>query len=65
MLYRKLRGRIKERYGTQAAFAYAMGLNPSTLSSKLRGKTDWTRGGIEKACELLDIDWKDIPDYFF
>lgn len=61
----KLRGRIREKFGTQAAFAEAVGMAETTLSSKLNGKTDWTRAEIEAACRLLDISAEDIPAYFF
>lgn len=53
--YAKVRGAIIEKYGTQPAFAAAMGMHPATLSKKLNGKPDWTRGEIEKACTLLGI----------
>jgi len=33
--YRKLRGRIKEKFGTQAAFAKVMGLSDVSVSNKL------------------------------
>lgn len=61
----KLCGRIREKYGTQEAFAKAMKMNPATLSAKLRGKSDWTRVEIELAGKHLDIPVAEIPDYFF
>lgn len=65
MAYAKLRGRIREKYGTQAAFAKAMGMHPATLSAKLMGKKDWSKQEIELACRLLDIPISDVPAYFF
>lgn len=65
MKYRKLCGRIREYYGTQKAFAGAMGMNVGTLSFKLRGKTDWTLEEITKACELLYIPLEEMHTYFF
>lgn len=62
---RKLRGLIREKYGTQATFAEAMGMSKTTLSAKLNGKTEWSRQEIEKACRLLGIPAEDIPTYFF
>lgn len=35
--YSKLRGKIKEVFGTQAKFAKAMGMSTVTLSAKLNG----------------------------
>lgn len=55
MDYAKLRGAIREKFGTQEAFALAMGMHQSTLSSKLRNKTDWTRTEMERACNLLGV----------
>lgn len=65
MSYSKLRGRIREKYGTQEAFAKAMNMNYTTLSNKLNGKTEWTREEIERACTLLEIPVQEIPAYFF
>ena len=65
MSYSKLRGRIREKFGTQEDFATAMQKSPTTLSSKLNGKTEWTRQEIETACRLLDIPLAEAPAYFF
>ena len=65
MSYGKLRGAIREKYGTQAAFAEAMGMSENTLSCKLNGKTEWTRPEIELACHLLDIPLPEAHAYFF
>ena len=65
MSYSKLRGRIREIFGTQGAFAKEMGMNRSTLSMKLSGKIDWTRKEIEKACYLLKISIDKVHLYFF
>ena len=63
--YSELDGRITARYGTRYAFAEAMALSERTLSLKMNGKVQWKQEEIHKACELLDIDVKDIPVYFF
>ena len=65
MSYPKLRGRIREVYGTQAAFAAAIKKDEATISSKLTGKTDWTRQEIETVCRLLDIPLIQAHEYFF
>ena len=62
---RKLRGRIRECYETQAAFAEALKMSPATLSKKLMGQTEWTRQEIENASTLLAIPAEEIPAYFF
>ena len=61
----KLRGLIREKYCTQAAFAHAMGMHSATLSAKLRGVSDFSRSEIEKSCRLLDIPATQLGDYFF
>lgn len=63
--YAKLRGKIKEKYGSQDNFAAAMEMDRSTLSLKLNGKSDWTRTEIEKSCYLLQISAVDVYAYFF
>lgn len=63
--YRKLRGRITEVYGTQKAFAAAMGITDGTLSLKLSGGSEWNRQEIKKACELLGIPIENAHFYFF
>ena len=62
---RKLRGRIREYYETQEAFAKALEMSPATLSKKLSGKTEWDRQEIEEACILLCIPIEEIALYFF
>lgn len=65
MSYSKLRGKIREMYGTQEAFAEAIGMNTATLSGKLNGKTDWTRVEMELACSLLGVSMMEMHSYFF
>lgn len=65
MSYAKLRGKIKEVFGTQDAFAVAMEMDRSTLSLKLNGKSEWTMSEIEKACYLLGIPINEVYLYFF
>lgn len=65
MSYAKLRGRIKEIFGTQEAFAAAMEMDKSTLSLKLNGRYEFNRLEIEKACEALQIPFDEIGAYFF
>lgn len=58
MKYAELRGAIRAKYGTQKAFADALGMHYSTLSGKLNGRTDWTRQEMESASKLLGISVK-------
>lgn len=63
--YRKLRGLIREKFGTHENFAKAMNMSLSTMSAKLTGKTDWTRAEIERAVQLLNIPPTEVAVYFF
>ena len=63
--YSKLLGRITEKFGTQANFSQAMGLSERSISLKLNNKVSWKDGEIARAVELLEIDFNEIPLYFF
>lgn len=63
--FSKLRGRIKEIFGTEYAFADAMGYNRSTISAKLNQQSEWTRADMDKACTLLNIQFSEVGLYFF
>ncbi|AYP29610.1 Cro-like repressor [Streptococcus phage SW19] len=63
--YSKLKGRIKEKYGTQENFAKAIGKTQTTTSFKINGKRLWNQKEIIKAIELLDLSKDDIVEYFF
>lgn len=63
--HNKLRGRIREVYKTQDAFATAMGLSATSLSLKLNNNVDFTQSEISKAVELLGVDISEMPMYFF
>ena len=65
MSYDMLRGKIREVYKTETAFAAAMGMNPATMSAKLNNTAPWKREEIEKACELLGIPIEHVHLYFF
>ena len=63
--YNKLRGRIIEKFNTQADFAKAMKWSERTLSLKLNWKVPWKQADIVDAASLLQLNDMDIPDYFF
>lgn len=65
--FRKLEGRIVERFGTRSAFAEKAGFTNSQLSARLNNKVDFDLSEIYGLCvpELLDISIDDIPTYFF
>lgn len=63
--YAKLRGKIKETFGTQERFAKAMGLSTVSLSAKLNNTVPFTGPEMNKACEILGVSVDFIPIYFF
>ena len=63
--YKKLRGRIIEKFGTQQNFAIAMEWSERTLSLKMNCKVFWKQPEIVKASELLEIPSCEVIDYFF
>ena len=65
MSYAKLRGRIVEKFGSQSAFASAMGWREALLSAKLNNKSKWEFSEVMKACELLEIPLDKAHLYFF
>lgn len=63
--FSKLNGKIVEVFGTQLAFAEAIGLSEMTISKKMNGKRPWKQTDMAKACEVLGIPISEIPAYFF
>lgn len=63
--FNKLRGRIKECFGSEKAFAAAMGMSPSNLSARLNGKIHFGGEEIKQASVLLKITDEEIGAYFF
>lgn len=63
--FRKLRGRIKELFGSEKAFAEAMEMAPSNLSARLNGKIQWGAVEIKRASDLLKIPDGEVVAYFF
>lgn len=63
--YSKLRGRIKEVFGTQDNFAKALGIGRVSLSQRLNNYLDFSQEEINKAYILLNLSKEEIPIYFF
>ncbi len=63
--YRKLRGRIIEKYGSLKDFALSMNWSERTLSLKMNCKVFWKQPEITKAAGLLEIPFTEVADYFF
>ena len=63
--FSKLRGRIKEQFGSEKAFAEAMSMVQGTLSARLNNKIKFDSEEIVLAAQLLDIPDEEIGTYFF
>lgn len=62
--YSKLRGRIREKLGSETKMAEKLGISTVSLSSKLNNKVGFTSSEMRKACELLEIANDDVGVYF-
>ena len=60
--YKKLRGRIVERFGTQEKFAKEIGISETALSKKMQCKTGISQSDICLWSKLLEIE---PVEYFF
>lgn len=65
--FSRLKGRIAEKFGTRAAFASHLGMQPSALSNRLNGATHFRADEILTICQpdCLDIDAQEVSAYFF
>lgn len=63
--YKKLRGRIVEKYGTQEDFAKAIGISKNAMSRKMTGKAGISQEDIRQWCQILEIQISEIGEYFF
>ena len=63
--YGKLREKVRDVFGSQAAFAEAMGEARKTIALKLNGGAPWKDFEIEGCCQVLGIPKEKIPEYFF
>lgn len=64
-MFCKVKGRIIEKYGSQRAFAVAIGTTEQTVTSKLNGKSQFSLDDISVWCRALDISPGDVGSYFF
>lgn len=53
--HEKLRGKIKEKIGSEFEFAKLIGLSQASLSAKLNGKSDFSRTEIVRMSEVLEL----------
>lgn len=63
--YRKLIGRIIEKFGSQKAFAKAANITERSLSGKLNNKVKLSQDEIVQWSDLLGLSENDFGTYFF
>lgn len=63
--YSRLLGRMKERGITQEGLSTEIGVNESTLNSKLNNKYGFKQNEMDAICKVLDISPEEIGAYFF
>lgn len=61
----KLLGRMREYGFTQETLAKEIGINESTLNSKLNGRAYFSTKEIDKICKILNISNDEIGAYFY
>lgn len=64
-LYSKLKGKIKEKYGTQEAFAKRLGISRTSLSLKLNNLSEFSQREIMDSITLLGLNGAEVDEYFF
>jgi lambda repressor-like predicted transcriptional regulator len=65
MDYSQLRGRIREKCGSEGTLAEKIGISHPTLSVKLNQKFAFTSREIQKIADILGIPTEEIGRYFF
>lgn len=63
--YSKLRGKIKEKFKTQDAFATAIGISKTSLSLKLNNEREFTQAEMNKCVDALGEPKHEIKNLFF
>ena len=63
--YNKLKGKIKEKCGSQQQYAILLGLSSSSISGKLNNFISFSQDEISESIKILQLGLKEIGDYFF
>ena len=63
--YSTLRGRIREKCGTEGRFSTAIGCSHTHVSQVFNGRSFFTPVEIDTARDVLEINSNEIGDYFF
>ncbi|MBR0090185.1 MAG: DUF739 family protein [Lachnospiraceae bacterium] len=63
--YRKLRGRIVEKYGTITGFVSKIGLSKVAAANKLNGRSGFSQRDMAVWGDALEIPIEQYGEYFF
>lgn len=63
--YRKLRGRIIEKYGSIRNFSEYLDLSIVSVSKKLNCKSGLSQEDMDTWAKMLDIELSEYGEYFF
>ena len=63
--YRKLRGRIKEKFNTIESFAEYLGISAVSLTNKLNNIVNFRQHEIERAIKGLELSVDEVNPIFF
>lgn len=63
--HRKLRGKIKEKFGSESKLAKTIGLSPTSLSYRLNNGVEFSSTEIYRIIAVLDLESSEIKEYFF
>jgi len=61
----KLRGKIVEKYGTQAVFAERIGKTEQSVTAKLNGRSQFSQEDVVTWSNALGILVNEVGEYFF
>lgn len=63
--YRKLKGRIKEKFETQQNFVNNIDMCDASFRKKIQNNSSFSQTEIINICKILDIKIEDIPLFFY
>lgn len=63
--YSKLKGKIREKLGSESKYAELLGLSQASISAKLNSKVPFSMIEIDMTLEILSIPKNELYDYFF
>lgn len=63
--FSKLRGRIKEKLGSEIEYAKRLEISRASISAKLNNVVYFSVSEIDKSVIILEIPPAEIYDYFF